>query len=318
MVGRDLQSRFILEEKYRPTTLKDIILPNRYVPIIDGMVKDGIIPHLLLSGTRGCGKTSLAYVLANETNASLLYINASLDRTKDVMENKVEKFCSKVSVGDKKYKIILLDEIDNPYAKDFRKSLLSPIEKYGENTRFVLTCNQKYVLDRALISRCSEIDFVFVKNQETKSCKLKFINRLEMILNNEGIEYDIKAIAYLVEKKFPDMRKVINTINLLSKGGKIDQERIDIALYADIDRFFNIIKSKDFEALKHYTQSLNMSPEDFYSMVYANIESHIVVDDIPNALIKTYNYLKDLNGIADSFVSINTFGLDLMTSVRLK
>lgn len=318
MVGREIQSRYILEEKYRPVTYHDIILPIRYTPIVEGMIKDGIIPHLLLSGTRGCGKTSLAYVLANETNASLLYINASLDRTTDVMKNKVEKFCSKVAVGNKKYKIILLDEIDNPYAKDFRKSLLSPIEKYGENTRFILTCNQKYVLDRALISRCSEIDFVFIKNQDTKICKMKFINRLEMILSNEKIEYDTRAIAYLVERKFPDMRKVINIINLLSKGGKIDQERIDIALYADIDRFFNIIKSKDFEALKQYTQSLNMSPEDFYSMVYSNIESSVVSEDIPSALIKTYSYLKDLNLIADSFISINTFGLDLMSSVRLK
>ena len=317
MNNNNITGRYILEERYRPDTLDKLVIPQRYVSVIDGIIKTGITPHLLLYGIQGCGKTSLGYLIAKLTDANLLYINASLDRTTDVMRNKVMRFCTKNSVGTSKYKIILLDEIDNPYAKDFRKSLLSPIERYGENTRFILTVNQKNVLDKALVSRLCEIDFIF-DNNETKTAKKRFIGCVVQILEAEQIKYDLKAIAMLVEKKFPDMRKVINIINLVSKSGAVEMDSVNMVLNYDIDAFFGVLKSKDFSALKKYVQSMTIGIDDFYGLVYASIERHVAPEDIPKTLVKVYEYMRDSNLVVDPFISVCTFGLDMMESVKLR
>ena len=300
------------EIKYRPQSKNDIVLTKDMTIRLDTIIEDGVAPHMLLSGIQGCGKTSLAYIIAKETNASLLYINASLDNDNETIRNRIIQYCTKNVIDKTKhYKIILLDEIDHPRAANLQKVMLSIIEKYGNNTRFIMTCNNKAKLNKALISRLTGFSFGF-HNDEVKAMKTKFFNRMVMMCDNEGIVYEQKALAYLVEKKFPDMRKIINTINAFRLSKNLTYDGVQKQMYFDMDTYFKLLKTKDFGAIKDFIRGLSIIADEFYSQVYNNIEHSISAQHIPQALLTIYEFKKDLSFVADEFISMTAFSLKMM------
>ena len=206
-------------EKYRPKTADDYVwIDNDQKQMVKTWIKDKYIPHLLLAGKAGAGKTTLAKVLVNELGvdpAEFMHINASRDNGVDFLRNKINNFCSTMSMGP--FKVVLLDEADyiTPPAQGILRGML---EQYHEGVRFILTCNYPNKIIPALHSRLQTIGFRTLDDTE-------FTRRLIEILVNEGVELDADTLAMYVKACYPDLRKAINTIQMRSTSGVLEKPK---------------------------------------------------------------------------------------------
>lgn len=203
-------------EKYRPKLIKDYVwIDKDQKHMIETWIKDKYIPHLLLAGGAGAGKTTLAKVLVNELGidpAEFLHINASRDNNVEVLRSKITNFCSTMAMGP--FKIVLMDEAD--YITQPAQAILrGMMEQYTEGVRFILTCNYPNKIIPALHSRCQTIAFKTLDETD-------FTRRLAEILVGEGVELDAETLQLYVKACYPDLRKAINTVQMRSTSGKLD------------------------------------------------------------------------------------------------
>lgn len=206
-------------EKYRPKSVKEYVWIDRdQQQMVETWIKDRYIPHLLLAGNSGAGKTTLAKVLVNELGIDsneVMHINASRDNGVDTLRNKITNFCSTMANGP--FKIVLLDEADyiSPPAQGILRGML---EQYSEGVRFILTCNYPNKIIPALHSRCQTMVFRTLDQTE-------FTVRLGEILAKEGVDFDIETLDLYVKITYPDLRKAINTTQMRSTSGHLDPPR---------------------------------------------------------------------------------------------
>ena len=217
-----MSNDFIWVEKYRPQTIEDCILPQNVKKTFQDFLDKGEVPNLLLSGPPGCGKTTVAKALCHELGVDVYVINGSDEgRFLDTVRNNAKNFASTVSLSSTaKHKVIIIDEADNT-TPDVQLCLRAFTEEFVKNCRFIFTCNYKNKIIQPLHSRCAVVDFS-IKSKDRPALAANFFSRIKDILDQESVKYDPKVIVELINKHFPDWRRVLNELQRYSVGGKID------------------------------------------------------------------------------------------------
>jgi replication factor C small subunit len=258
-------------EKFRPNSVTDyVFVDERQRQQVLGWIKDESIPHLLLSGEAGTGKTTLAKVLINELNIDeydVLEINASRENSVDVVRDRILGFVQTMPFG--KFKVVLLDEADylTPAAQ---ASLRNDMEAYHSSARFILTCNYAHRIIPALKSRCHEFNV-------TKTDRNEFTARAATVLVSENIDFDLDTLDNYVAATYPDLRKCLNQLQVNSSSGKLlpvqnstsDQD----AMLIEITEIFR--NGKILEGRQQLLQFLSLNPsriEDIYKWMYQNLD----------------------------------------------
>jgi|TARA_X000000368_G_scaffold66178_1_gene47476 DNA polymerase III delta prime subunit len=306
-------------EKYRPKKIDDCILANELKETFKQFVKQKEIPNLLLSGTAGTGKTTVARALCEELGADYLVINGSDEgRQIDTLRNKIKNFASTVSFEGTGHKVVIIDEADYMNAESVQPALRNFIETFYKNCRFIFTCNYKNKILPALHSRCTVIDFAITNGQKVKTATQLMI-RLCNILTEEKIEFDKKVLAELIQKHFPDFRRTINELQRYSVRGKIDSGILFSITEADIKELVAILKEKRFNDMRKWViQNLDKEPSSLFSSVYEILYKNLQPQSIPQAVLVIAGYQYKSAFVADQEINMVACLTEVMANCKFK
>ena len=313
------RDEFVWVEKYRPRTIDECILPTNIKKTFLDFLDRGEVPNLLLSGPPGCGKTTVAKALCNQLGVDVYVINGSDEgRFLDTVRNNAKNFASTVSLSSTaKHKVIIIDEADNT-TPDVQLALRAFTEEFVGNCRFIFTCNYKNKIVSPLHSRCAVIDFS-IKGKDRVELAGQFFKRLQQILDQEAIGYDAKVLAELINKHFPDWRRVLNEIQRYSVGGKIDSGIL--ASFSDVktNDLFKRLKEKDFPAVRKWVvDNLDNDPTVLLRSVYDAIYSHLDGPGIAAAVLIIAKYQYQSGFVADQEINMLACLTEIMVECNFK
>ena len=308
---------FLWVEKYRPNTIDDCILPENLKKTFSEFVKDKHIPNLILSGGPGVGKTTVAKAMLEEIGATYMMINGSEESGIDVLRTKIKNFASTVSLeGGRKY--IILDEADYLNAQSTQPALRGFMEEFHKNCGFILTCNYKNRLIPPLHSRCSIVDFVIPKEQKPKLAQDFFI-RVQSILNDENVKYCTKTVAELLNKFFPDWRRVLNELQRYSASGQIDAGILVNIADSNIKELMHSLREKEFTNVRKWiVQNLDNDPVRIFRRVYDSLYDFLDGSTIPHAVVILADYSYKSAFVADQEINLLACMTELMGQVKFK
>ena len=308
---------YLWVEKYRPTTVDDCILPSELKTTFLEFVKDKHIPNLILSGGPGIGKTTIAKAMLDEIGSTSMMINGSEESGIDVLRTKIKNFASTVSLeGGRKY--IILDEADYLNPQSTQPALRGFMEEFHKNCGFIITCNYKNRLIEPLHSRCSVIDFVIPKAQKPDLAR-NFFNRIRKILQEESVKYDDKVVAELLNKYFPDWRRVLNELQRYSVSGQIDSGILVNLSEVSINELMQALKNKEFTTVRKWiVNNLDNDPIRIYRIVYDSLYDCLDHSTIPHAVLVLAEYSYKSAFVADQEINMLACMTELMGQVKFK
>jgi len=314
-----MNSDFIWVEKYRPKTIEECILPESTKTMFREFLNKGEIPNMLLAGPPGIGKTTVAKALCNELGVDVYVINGSDEgRFLDTVRNNAKNFASTVSLSsDAKHKVVIIDEADNT-GNDVQLLLRAFIEEFAGNCRFIFTCNYKNKIIEPLHSRCAVIDFS-IKGKEKTALAGSFFKRLQNILDAEGVEFDQRILAELINKHFPDWRRVLNECQRYSVGGKIDSGIL--ASFSDIavNELVKNLKEKNFsEVRKWVVSNLDNDTTVLLRRIYDSLYESLVPGSIPAAVLVLAKYQYQGAFVADQEINMLACLTEIMVECEFK
>ena len=298
-------SDFIWVEKYRPKTIDDCILPENIKKTFREFLNKGEIPNMLLAGPPGVGKTTVAKALCNELGVDYYVINGSDEgRFLDTVRNNAKNFASTVSLSSEaKHKVIIIDEADNT-GNDVQLLLRAFIEEFAKNCRFIFTCNYKNKIIEPLHSRCAVVEFS-VKGKEKQGIAAEFFKRLNVILDKEGCESDKKVLVQLINKHFPDWRRVLNECQRYSVSGKIDSGILAAFSDVAVDDLIKNLKEKNFPEVRKWVNSnLDNDTGVLLRRIYDSLYSSLVPATIPAAVLILAKYQYQMAFVADQEINM--------------
>ncbi len=314
-----LRNDFLWVEKYRPKTINDCILPETIKQTFQDFLEVGEIPNLLLCGPPGIGKTTVARALCESLGSDYIVINGSDEgRFLDTVRNQAKNFASTVSLQQTgTHKVIIIDEADNT-THDVQLLLRANIEAFYKNCRFIFTCNYKNKILEPLHSRCAVIDFSITGKQRPEIAA-SFFQRLNYILDTERIEADKKVLVELVNKHFPDWRRVLNECQRYAVGGKIDSGIL--ATFSDI-KVHDVIKNlkeKNFpEVRKWVNNSLDNDSTVLLRRVYDALYDVLEGPSIAAAVLIVSKYQYQSAFVADQEINLLAALTEIMVECEFK
>ena len=313
-------SEYLWVEKYRPKKISECILSEDIKKTFTEFLKQKEIPNLLLSGTAGTGKTTVARALCEELGADYIVINGSDEgRQIDTLRNKIKNFASTVSLTeDANHKVVIIDEADYMNADSVQPALRNFIETFYNNCRFIFTCNYKNKIIPALHSRCTVIDFAIKNGQKVKTAKA-FMTRLSGILKDEQIKFDPKVLAELIQKHYPDFRRTINELQRYSVRGEIDTGVLFNLSESNTKELMSSLKDKKFNDMRKWViNNLDKEPSSLFSTIYNNLYEALEKKSVPQAVLIIAGYQYKAAFVADQEINMVACLTEIMANCNFK
>jgi DNA polymerase III delta prime subunit len=304
---------FLWVEKYRPRKIADTILPAKLKAAFQAIVDSGEIPNMILSGTAGLGKTTVARALCNELDLDYLIINASLTNI-DTLRNKIHQFASTISMAGG-YKVVILDEADYLNPNSFQPALRGFMEEFSKNCRFILTCNFKNRLIEPLHSRGPVYEFNTTR-KEMAGLAAQFMKRVEYILKTEGVSYDEKTVADLIIKHAPDWRRVLGELQRSALTGEITPGTVSIGSSKFRD-LFESLKAKDFKKMRQWVvNNMDTDSSSIFRGLYDEMNNHIKPQSTPQLILILAEYQYKAAFVADQEINTVACMTEVMSNVE--
>ena len=309
------REQFLWVEKYRPRTIRDCILPDTLKNTFQEFVDQDNIPNMLLSGTAGTGKTTIARALCEELGCDYIIINGSEESGIDVLRTKIKDFASTVSLAGK-VKVVILDEADYLNPNSTQPALRGFIEEFSKNCRFIFTCNFANRIIAPLHSRTTVIDFRLTK-QDRPQMAAKFFKRVVDILNQENITHSPKVVAEIVNKYFPDYRRVLNELQRYSSSGTIDEGILVNISDANMKELISALREKDFKKMRTWVvNNLDNDPNVLFRKLYDTLLTEVV--QVPQLVLLLADYQYKAAFVADAEINLVACLTEIMAACEMK
>jgi len=310
-----MNEHFLFVEKYRPRKIEDCILPKEQKEYFQQLVAKGEIQNMLLCGTAGTGKTTVARALCEELNTDYLVINGSEESGIDVLRTKIKQFASTVSFSGNT-KVVILDEADYLNPNSTQPALRGFIEEFASNCRFIFTCNFKNRIIAPLHSRCAVIEFK-IPNKEKPTIAGAFFRRVTDILSFENIQADSKVVAKVVEKHFPDFRRTLNELQRYSQSGRIDEGILTNLSDVNMNDLVKALKDKDWKKMRSWVvHNMDSDPISLFRKVYDTLLP--LTNQVPQLVLTLADYQYKSAFVSDQEINLVACLTEIMASVELK
>lgn len=302
-------------EKYRPQTIQDCILPDALKNTFQEYVTRKEIPNLLLCGTAGVGKTTVARALCQEVGCDYIIINGSDENGVDAVRTKIKNYASSMSLHGGR-KVVILDEAD--YLTPNAQAILrAGIEEFASNCSFIFTCNFKNRIIDPLHSRCAVIDFK--ANGSKAKMAAAFFQRVCNILDNEKVSYDKQVVAAVITKHFPDNRRILNELQRYSASGTIDKGILASVSDVQLGELTKALSSKDFaSARKWVTNNLDNDPARIFRTLYDGLYDQLKGGSVPQLVLILAKYQYQSAFVADHEINLMACLTEIMVECEFK
>ena len=308
---------FLWVEKYRPSRLTDCILPEELKNTFQQFINQKNIPNLLLSGSAGVGKTTVAKAMLEELGADYIVVNGSLHGNIDTLRTEIMNFATTVSFSEGR-KYVILDEADYLNPQSTQPALRNFMEEYSKNCGFILTCNFKNRIIEPLQSRCSVIDFLFPKKL-APSLAGSFFTRVKTILDEEQVKYDEKVLAEIIQRHFPDWRRVLNELQRYSVSGIIDIGILSNSSQNAFKSLIALLKGKQFSDMRKWVaQNIDSDPTSIMRQLYDHSNDIVKQSSIPQLVLLIGDYQYKSAFVADQEVNLVAFLTQVMADIEFK
>ena len=304
-------------EKYRPQTISDCILPDELKSTFQQFVDNEEIPNLLLTGTAGVGKTTVAKAMLEQIGCTYMMINGSEESGIDTLRTKIKNFASTVSM-DGKRKYVILDEADYLNPQSTQPALRGFIEEFSKNCGFILTCNFRNRIIEPLHSRCSTVEFR-IPNAEKPKLASQFMKRVQHILETENVKSNDDVVATLIGKFFPDWRRCLNELQRYSATGQIDSGILVNISDSSIQELVSFVKNKEFtNTRKWIVHNLDNDPSRIYRRIYDSLYDNVAPSSIPHYVLILADYSYKSAFVADQEINLLACLTEIMQQVKFK
>ena len=298
-----MREEFLWVEKYRPKSIEECILPEGLKKTFLEFVKNKEIPNLLLCGTAGVGKTTVARALCEHLNVDYIMINGSEESGIDVLRSKIKTFASTVSLRGGR-KVVLLDEADYLNPQSTQPALRGFIEEFSGNCGFIFTCNFANRLIPPIHSRTSVIDFK-TKKAELPKLAGQFLTRVKNILSIENINYDEKVVAELIMKHIPDWRRVLNELQRYGASGTIDVGILTDYSQVNIKNLCKYLKEKNFGSIRKWAvDNLDNDPHLLYRKIYDVLITKLKPESVASVVLIIADYVYKSAFVVDQEINM--------------
>lgn len=307
---------FLWVEKYRPKTIEECILPESIKSTFTEFLSKGEVPNLLLCGTAGTGKTTVARALCEELGSDYIVINGSDEgRQIDTLRTKIKQFASGMSFLGKP-KVVIIDEADYLNRESVQPALRAFIETFSDNCRFIFTCNYKQKIITPLHSRTTVIEFSAHKGDK-RTLAASFMKRMQYILDQEGVQYKDKVLAELLMKHYPDYRRVINELQRYSSSGVIDEGILVQFSEVNTKELITAMKEKDWKKMRQWVaNNVESDPQGIFRYIYDSLIPEITT--VPQMVVLIADYQYKAAFVADQEINLTACLTELMASMKFK